>query len=36
MRQDGNIIVAGEKTGRLQVIELTNKFILKTYEEHNK
>ena len=35
LRQDGNIIVTGEKAGKLQVIELSNKFILKTYEEHN-
>jgi len=34
MRQDGNIVVCGEKTGRVQIIELGNKFILKTYEEH--
>ena len=27
--------MGGEKTGRVQIIELSNKFILKTYEEHN-
>lgn len=36
LRQDGNIALCGEKTGRVQLIELTNKFILKTYEEHLK
>ena len=36
LRQDGNIVLAGEKTGRVQLIELNNKFILKTYEEHMK
>lgn len=34
LRQDGNIVLCGEKTGRIQLIELNNKFILKTYEEH--
>ncbi len=34
LRQDGNIILTGEKTGRIQLVELQNKFILKTYEEH--
>lgn len=36
LRQDGNIVLCGEKTGRIQLIELSNKFILKTYEEHQK
>jgi U3 small nucleolar RNA-associated protein 15 len=36
LRQDGNIVLTGEKTGRIQLIELNNKFILKTYEEHMK
>ena len=36
LRQDGNIVLCGEKTGRIQLIELNNKFILKTYEEHMK
>jgi len=36
MRQDGNIVLCGEKTGRVQLIELGNKYILKTYEEHAK
>lgn len=36
LRQDGNIVLCGEKTGRIQLIELNNRFILKTYEEHIK
>ncbi len=36
LRQDGNIVLCGEKTGRVQLVELNNKFILKTYEEHMK
>lgn len=36
LRQDGNIVLCGEKTGRVQLIELNNKFILKSYQEHSK
>jgi WD40 repeat protein len=35
LRQDGNIVLCGEKTGRIQLIELQNKFVLKTYEEEH-
>ena len=28
-RQDGNLLVAGEKTGRIQLFELNNKFVLR-------
>ena len=30
-RQDGNIIVAGEGTGKIQLIEVKNKYILRSY-----
>ncbi|TNV80314.1 hypothetical protein FGO68_gene11371 [Halteria grandinella] len=35
LRQDGNIVLCGEKTGKIQLVELQNKFVLKTYEEHS-
>jgi hypothetical protein len=35
LRGDGNLILCGEKTGRVQLVELQNKFVLKTYEEHS-
>lgn len=31
LRADGNLLLCGEKTGRLQLVELQNKFVLKTY-----
>ena len=36
LRQDGNLVLCGEKTGRIQLVELQNKFILKTYHENQK
>ena len=33
-RQDGNLLLAGEKTGRVQLFELNNKFVLRSYSEH--
>lgn len=35
LRQDGNLVLCGEKTGRVQLIELNNKFILKSYEHEH-
>ena len=34
LRQDGNLILAGEKSGKIQLFEIKNKFILKTYAEN--
>lgn len=34
LRQDGNLLLTGEKSGKIQLFELQNKFILKTYEEN--
>ena len=36
LRQDGNLMLAGEKSGKIQLFEIKNKFILKTYQESNK
>ena len=36
LRQDGNLLVSGERSGRIQVLELQNKFVLKTYEENKR
>eukprot|EP00347_Sterkiella_histriomuscorum_P009274 403341835 len=33
LRQDGNLLLAGENSGRIQLFEIKNKFILKTYQE---
>ena len=30
-RQDGQLLLAGEKTGRIQLFELNNKFVLRQY-----
>jgi len=34
MRDDGNLVLCGEKSGRIQLVELSNKFILKSYTEN--
>ena len=33
-RQDGNLLLTGTSAGRVQVNELNNKFVLRTYNEH--
>lgn len=33
-RPDGNLLLAGETTGRVQLFELKHKFALRTYSEH--
>ncbi len=33
-RQDGNLVLTGETSGRIQLMELKNKFALRTYSEH--
>jgi len=33
-RSDGNLILAGETSGRIQLFELKNKFALRSYTEH--
>lgn len=33
-RSDGNLLLAGETSGRIQLFELKNKFALRTYTEH--
>ena len=34
-RQDGNLILVGETSGRTQLFELKNKFALRSYVEHS-
>lgn len=33
-RSDGNLILVGETSGRVQLFELKNKFVLRSYTEH--
>ena len=35
-RQDGGLLLTGEKSGRIQLHELKNKFVLRTYAEFTK
>ena len=35
-RQDGNLMLVGEKTGRIQLFELNKKYTLRQYTEHAK
>ena len=34
-RSDGNLILVGETSGRIQLFELKNKFVLRSYGEHS-
>ena len=34
-RKDGNLILVGEISGRIQLFELKNKFALRSYTEHS-
>ena len=36
LRSDGNLLLAGEQTGRIQLFELNNKFILRSYSDFSK
>ena len=33
-RPDGNLLLVGESSGRVQLFETQNKYVLRTYEEH--
>jgi len=35
LRQDGNLMLAGEKSGRIQLFELSKKYTLRQYTEHS-
>ena len=34
-RSDGNLVLVGEVSGRIQLMELKNKFALRSYSEHS-
>ena len=34
-RSDGNLVLVGEVSGRIQLMELKNKFALRSYGEHS-
>lgn len=34
MRPDGNLLLVGENSGRIQLFETQNRYTLRTYEEH--
>lgn len=34
-RSDGNLVLVGETSGRIQLMELKNKFALRQYSEHS-
>ena len=33
-RQDGKLLLTGESNGKVQLFELTNKYVLRNYSEH--
>lgn len=36
LRQDGNLLLTGEQSGKVQLFEIKNRFLLKTYYDSKK